>query len=345
MAPDSDITRIANYVAGEGSRDQRAETERWIAADPARAEMVDAIRDAWVRAGSGEPQLDVDRAWEKVQRRQAARDMSESAAPRAPAAAVARHRVLELMPRSSRRVVWARAAAVILVVGAGAVLTRLMTWSPEAKVPAAAMREVATARGQRATVTLSDGSRVSLGVASKLRFAEGFGGSRRDVYLEGEALFRVRHDSLRPFAVHTPRATTTDLGTTFVVRDYAVDRALLVGVREGSVAIGGDTLKAGDAARVDAKGRVARARVDDVFAWTEGRLAFRNTSLAEAAAALERWYDVEIGVAPAVRERTVNATFSDDGIETVLHLIAKATDVRVEHRGKTFTLRAIGTGK
>lgn len=348
MSPDNDLTRIANYLAGEGAAHERAETERWIAEDPKRRAVVDSLRAPWIRAGRPEPQLDVDRAWEQLQRRQAARDVPEAAQPHAQ---ISHRHVLQLMPRSpwSRGTLWTRAAAVIAVVSAGALATQLALRSPSAQPVAPAMRDVATARGQRAMLTLGDGSRVSLGVQSRLRFAEGFGGARRDVYLEGEALFEVRHDSLRPFVVHTARATTTDLGTTFVVRDYAVDNSVSVAVREGKVGLRSTrvsldsstlNLAAGEFARLNAAGEISNRRgtADDYFAWTEGRLVFRNTPLTEVAATLERWYDVDILIGPAGRQRTVNAAFGDDGIETVLNLIAKATDMRVSSRGKTFTL-------
>ena len=80
---------------------------------------------------------------------------------------------------------------------------------------------------------------------------------------------------------------------------------------------------------------------DDYFAWTEGRLAFENTPLKEVATTLERWYDVEIHVSPRVARRTVNATFGDDGVATVLKLVAKATDVRVTRHEKIFSLDPI----
>jgi ferric-dicitrate binding protein FerR (iron transport regulator) len=215
------------------------------------------------------------------------------------------------------------------------------------------MREIATARGQRATLTLNDGSRVDLGVASKLRFAEGFGGARRDVYLEGEAVFEVQHDSLRPFVVHTKRAIATDLGTTFVVRDYASDSSVTVAVREGLVELRAAglsqsktevaravTLEAGEFGRVDHLGNLTghRGNVDEFFAWAEGRLAFRNAPLDEVATQLERWYDVDIELGAGTQKRTINATFGDDGIETTLDLIANATDVHVVRRGKIYML-------
>lgn len=346
--------RIANYLAGEGSPEERTETERWISTDPQRRAIVDALRDAWTRAGRAEPRLDVDRAWEQLQRRQAVRDVPDVP----PRISRAGKHVLHLMPTRSRWTRRARAAAIVIAaLGGGALIARFGMDASKPPAPAPEMRDIATARGQSATVTLGDGSRVVVGFDSRLRFAEGFGGARRDVYLEGEALFEVRHDSLRPFVVHTARATATDLGTTFVVRDYASDSSVTVAVREGIVAFdrttrdsmaaslssttaSGVTINPGEFAQLQGTGTITARRgpIDDFFAWTESRLVFRNAPLADVATTLERWYDVDIQLAAGASRRTVNATFGDEGIETTLKLIAKATDVRVMRRGRTFTL-------
>jgi transmembrane sensor len=373
MIPDNDLTRIASYLAGEGSAAERAETERWIAADAERRDAVESLRQAWTEAGRDEPLVDIERAWDQIQLRRAARNASQDApvrslttrgAPRsgelpsvstAPSRREPGGRVIQLIPRHEwrARTSWLRAAAVVVAVtGAGVIATQLATRAPAVKSPAPAMREVATARGQRATLTLSDGSRVHLGVASKLRFAEGFGGARRDVYLEGAAVFEVEHDSQRPFVVRTDRAIATDLGTTFVVRDYASDSSVTVAVREGVVELRAVvaqrppevaravTLEAGEVGSVDQLGYLASRRgdIDDFFAWAEGRLAFRNAPLGEVATQLERWYDVDIELGAGTQKRTINATFGDDGIETTLDLIANATDVRVVRRGRMYML-------
>jgi ferric-dicitrate binding protein FerR (iron transport regulator) len=376
MIPDEDLTRIAAYLAAEGSPDERAETERWIAADAERRDMVGSLRQAWAKAGRDEPPVDLDRAWDELQRRRAARNVSHDApvrsltsrhgtarsgevsppaAPKTPSRRRSNRRVIQLIPRHAWRTgaFWLRAAAVVAVAGVGALAARLVIRAPVVESPASAMREIATARGQRATLTLSDGSRVDLGVASKLRFAEGFGGARRDVYLEGEAVFEVEHDSLRPFVVHTERAIATDLGTTFVVRDYASDSSVTVAVRKGAVELRAAglsqpksevartmTLEAGEFGRVDHLGNLAsrRGNIDEFFAWAEGRLAFRDAPLDEVAIQLERWYNVDIELGAGTQKRTINATFGDDGIETTLDLIANATNVRVVRRGKIYLL-------
>src|SRR5262249_36779504 len=123
-----------------------------------------------------------------------------------------------------------------------AVVTERRSSRPPRGVPTAApqSREVVTAAAQRASMELGDGTRVTLMPGSRFRIAERFGDTtihRREVYLDGEASFAVRHDGARPFIVHTPHGSVEDLGTEFVVNTYPETRGMRLAVREGQVAI------------------------------------------------------------------------------------------------------------
>src|SRR5262249_18634375 len=157
---------------------------------------------------------------------------------------------------------------------------------------------MATGRGQRATVQLADGSRVVLGVDSRIRYPRGFGKQGREIDLVGEAYFDVVHDARVPFRVRTPHGVSEDVGTRFAVRAYAGESSARVVVEEGFVAVGhGVTLGAGDLARVTRQAAphvVHGAPVARLLAWTHGQLNFVNTPLREVVADLRRWYDVTV---------------------------------------------------
>jgi ferric-dicitrate binding protein FerR (iron transport regulator) len=69
-----------------------------------------------------------------------------------------------------------------------------------------------------------------------LRLADGFGTSTREVFLEGQAFLRVRHDSTRPFVVNAGGTRAIDLGTAFEVRAYP-NEGVRVAVTEGVVEV------------------------------------------------------------------------------------------------------------
>jgi transmembrane sensor len=85
-------------------------------------------------------------------------------------------------------------------------------------------------------VSLVDGTFVQLSPGGIIRFPKKFT-HIREVYLEGEAFFEVKKDSLRPFLVYTHEITTRVLGTSF--RIHADDNAneFIVAVKTGKVSV------------------------------------------------------------------------------------------------------------
>ena len=102
------------------------------------------------------------------------------------------------------------------------------------KTPAAATNAFETEVGENRSVTLADGSVVSLGGDTRIEVA--LSENVRAIELtKGEALFKVAKDAARPFKVRAGDATIVAVGTEFnVERDS--DRAI-VSVTEGRVVV------------------------------------------------------------------------------------------------------------
>jgi transmembrane sensor len=208
------------------------------------------------------------------------------------------------------------------------------------------MREYVTPRGRRAVFRLLDGTEITLNADTRLRAPLAVGGpGERDVYLDGEAYFRVAHDAARPFVVHTASGAIRDLGTAFGVRAYTDAARERVAVIEGSVALAHTTLHAGQVAsrtRGGGDGAVRLLRgvsAADELAWTRGRLVFTSVPLAEAAQQLSRWYDLEVRVADsALARRPVTGSYGDEPVVQVLTLITAAVGARFEWQGRSVTI-------
>src|SRR5256884_2336165 len=125
------------------------------------------------------------------------------------------------------------AAVLARVAGAAAV------WRVESVRHEPAMREFATARGRRAAIEFTDGTRIVLSADSKLRVPADYGVTARAVYLAGEAYFAIAHDAAKPFAVHAGPGVIWDLGTRFGVRAYADEPEVEVVVAAGKVRVRG----------------------------------------------------------------------------------------------------------
>src|SRR5690606_10744959 len=67
---------------------------------------------------------------------------------------------------------------------------------------------------------LSDGTEVWMNSGTQLRFPFNFNGKTREVYLEGEAYFKVAKNADRPFIVHANGTQVQVLGTSFNVSTY-----------------------------------------------------------------------------------------------------------------------------
>jgi ferric-dicitrate binding protein FerR (iron transport regulator) len=323
-------------LAGEATPAEREILARWVGEDPARAAWVRALGEAaGGRAEEAPEGPDTDAAWARL----AARMEEPVPVPglRAVSGGATRG------PRGWG-VPWMRvAAAVLLLLGGGALLWRV-AGRPAAP---AAMREAATGAGERKTLRLADGTEVTLGVESRLRYPARFDGPERRVELAGEALFRVAKRPAQPFLVRAGDAETRVLGTQFGVRAYAgTGEPVRVVVAEGRVLLrhagapdtAGVVLGRGDVAEVRTRGRPAvrhDARPERLLGWTRGRLVLEDATMPEAAAELERWYGVPVAVDSALSRRRLTAELRGESLQRALDAIALAMDAGVRRRGDT----------
>ena len=306
-SPDWDA--LARYVAGEGTAEERAVMARMLQEQPARAALVDMLASIGRGQEPATPSsAEIEAALASVRERASHDARALSASPRR-ASVVS----LEIYRRHWRGARLVAAAGVLVVVGASLVWRLGITRTPTASAPTS----YATAAGAMDSLMLPDGSRVLLGPGSKLALGPGFASGGREMTLTGEARFTVVHDASHPFVIHTPAATVRDIGTVFSVHSDAAEGARVV-VTEGTVDVretsgaSHQTLGAGDVAVVAISGgiRVQRAAAGaDDLAWTQGRLVFRDASVAQVTADLRRWYGVEVKVDSALAQRPVTANF------------------------------------
>jgi len=172
--------------------------------------------------------------------------------------------------------------------------------------------------GEVRRITLPDGSSMVLNTATRARVR--FTDSRRHVDLiQGEAVFDVSKDQLRPFVVLTRNVSVRAVGTVFAVR--AVESDIAVTVTEGVVEVAPSTevnltrpqkVLADERAvvrnaQVVAVQSVSPAQIQRQQAWQDGLLSFDGELLSEAVAEINRHNvrqvqidDVALGSRPVV---------------------------------------------
>jgi transmembrane sensor len=340
--PDLDWDLLDRYFAGVCTPAEQERFERWLAEAPNRHRM-EALRRALAAIDAGSaPRLDAAGLLGSIKR--------EIAAERAVAPAGRATPVFRIPARRHWSAVAKVAAAVLIVVG-GALVAR--AWHRQVGTTPRAdtvMRAVITPRGQRATFRLPDGTRVMLGVASRLERPADFGTRSRDIYLTGEAYFEVTRDEQRPFVVHAGDIVARDLGTEFVVRAYPDDPHARVVVREGKVAVSSKAASDPTTASVIAPGQVGRLGADGVsivqpadttaaFAWMEGTLVLHDIPLRDALPQLGRWYDLEFRLAdPALGSIPLSGSFKDQLTKDELSALAASVGLEQVSRGRVVTL-------
>lgn len=247
------------------------------------------------------------------------------------------------------------AAAALFVTASYFLIFKRLDAEEKPEPVAVQMRQATTHRGQKMKVELLDGSRVILNANSSLEFPEQFNGSRREVYLEGEAYFEVAHDAAHPFIVHTPAASTTVLGTSFNIK-LTESQGTQVTLVEGKVDVATLPDKSTPARHIillpnqQASVKTGNDRIEvrdvDVSAfveWKDNILRFENMRLDQAAAVLEDWYNVDITLEdPALANCTINATYRKETLKNVLNSLGYMLKITYRQDGRKIVLKGRG---
>lgn len=216
-----------------------------------------------------------------------------------------------------------------------------------------------TKRGEVRIVPLSDGSVVSLNTDSKIHVQ--FSAHERAIHLDdGEALFDVAKDKLRPFVVYAGETIVSAVGTSFTVRKFA-DAQVQVLVREGIVDVRHGpassqpvrlsanmraTSEAPAAAQADpaqvikvSAVAVPPADVERALAWREGRIAFEGETLGQAVVELERYSDTRIIIDdPSIANEEITGLFQANNAVGFAQTVATSFGLHAEVREKQVRL-------
>jgi len=158
--------------------------------------------------------------------------------------------------------------------------------------------------GRTSEIILPDGTKVFLNAGSRLAYPDVFAGNSREIYLNGEAYFEVKHDSKRPFVVQVNDLRIKDLGTRFNVSAYSSDSRIETVLTEGKVSIKQNNSGLFNLATELVPGQLAsfnkqngqisikKVNVDDYVLWTQGLMKFETVDLSIIVKKLERYYNI-----------------------------------------------------
>jgi len=187
-----------------------------------------------------------------------------------------------------------------------------------------------TPAGQRAELTLEDGTHVWLNANSKITYPSKFKKGERNVSLQGEAFFKVAHDAARPFIVNAKGYRVQVLGTEFDVLAYEGENCE-IDLLKGKVHVLTPDNRVADlnpGERVyTCDGQVVKGEIvhPEYFRWRDGMICFDNMTIGVMAEKLGRYYGVKLRIANAkiASYRYTGKFWSSDGIEHVLEVLKR----------------------
>ena len=248
---------------------------------------------------------------------------------------------------------WIIAATVVIMLMAG-------FWASYTKKDLSTAPKFAfvTPNGKKIHTILPDGSVVWLNSASTISYTNNVNkSSKREVYLNGEAYFDIKHDAQHPFIVHAGMVNIVVLGTAFNVKAYSNDSFIETTLIRGKVALVNNndhgsvitmfpnekisisTIKnlvkkvvlANKAVNRDSIGTSAGTVVTapvlpdaaiDETAWLNNRLSFKQESFTKLALRLERWYNVKFFFDDDnLSDKLFTGTFTNQGINEVMRAL------------------------
>lgn len=213
--------------------------------------------------------------------------------------------------------------------------------------------ELVTPRGGTYQITLSDGTRVWLNAASRLRYPQRFSGPFREVTLNGEAYFEVTGNKDQPFVVKSRGQQVTVIGTEFNIAAYEDEERTRTTLIDGSVKVAVEDGASAPANRmvwlrpgqqsVLTGSELVSLQVDPLIetAWRNGRFYFENQTIKSVMRQLARWYDIDVTYENGVEHRRFSGSISRfNKIEDVLYNLELTKTIRFQIKENRVTVRS-----
>ena len=203
--------------------------------------------------------------------------------------------------------------------------------------------------GQKAEVSLPDGTKVWLNSGSTLTYSTDYAKDRRSVKLNGQAFFDVVRDSKRQFDVSVGDVKVLVHGTAFDVNGYGDHSELEVVLLRGHVTV---VSALTDKLLADMKPNqkviiplhemekckleACDAEVESV--WRLGKLKIENENLQEIVQKMERWYGIKIQLHDVPENKRYWMTIKTESLREMLEIINRVTPITYTINGEEVSI-------
>ncbi|MBN8824926.1 MULTISPECIES: FecR family protein [unclassified Spirosoma] len=208
-----------------------------------------------------------------------------------------------------------------------------------------------TGFGQTRSLTLSDGSQITLNANSSLRVPRfGFGQKTREVVLAGEADFSIKHmPNHQHFVVRTDKHfDVVVLGTEFMVNTREQTKKVVL--NKGKVQLlyqEGQTnkqltMKPGNLVTFDNTGKVSvklTEKPENYSSWKEHRYVFDGTTLAEIGTLFKENYGIVLQIPDkTLAQETISGAFKAYSADELLETLTSIASLNYRQQGDTIII-------
>ena len=214
--------------------------------------------------------------------------------------------------------------------------------------------EIGALRGQKASVTLPDGTKITLNSESTLKYSTNYNQSDRAVELVGEAYFEVAKNKKIPFVVKAGKLEIEAKGTAFNIKAYPTDNSISTTLTEGKIEVKTPV----DVLNMIPNERMEYNNTDQTFrkltltdavgsiGWLNDELSFENATLAEVVANFSRIYNIDIQFASeSIKEQRFTGKINNNSLLSVLRIISFTSPIRFEQKDSVVILYEVPSEK
>ena len=307
---------VDKTLEGLASKAEAAQVAEWFASPQGQAELSERLVEAFDKPTQQE-WVDGERVNLIGQRLQSA---------------VKKQRVRAKIVR------WAAAAVLVpILMLSGALVQELFFTEAD-------YNHIVVAAGDKATVTLADGSVVVVNAGSKFSYPSKFGLFSRKVYLEGQAYFSVDASKRRPFIVDLGESSVKVMGTKFDVESYNPSQRIVVTLDSGLVNFespnGNYALSPNEQLVFDAqssKATISNVEGKNTSGWRYNILSLDKVPMKQMLEMVSRQFGVQFKITDtSVQNYTYSLHSVDQQLDELLKSIERITPVKFINRGQYY---------
>ncbi len=278
------IGLIQKKCSGELNAQEEEQLNTWLAASDDNRLLSRQIEQTWEHSGNFDKplELDMEADFLQLQKRLDVKKAQKKAAP--------------VVPINKKTPWLSIAAGALVLIVAGFLINNYLN-------PSAEWLVATTGEKEQKTITLVDGTEVTLNENSELRYPSIFTDSLRQVEFKGKAVFDVTSNPEQPFNVKTHSCDVRVLGTQFMIHDYPKLYYSEVAVAEGQVRMQPYGKSKFLLLNADQKGyyqksehKLSKREKDSLnsMSWFSKRLRFNDTPLKEVLGDLRLFYGAQV---------------------------------------------------